>query len=120
MRVLLIEDETNIVEALRFVMMREGWEVATHSNGDTALEAVSRHAPDVVVLDVMLPGRSGYDILTGLRALEATAALPVLMLTARGQRQDRDRAARAGADHYMSKPFDTAELLGVLRGLGPE
>lgn len=118
MRVLLIEDETNIVEALRFVMTREGWDVATHSNGDTALEAVARHGPDVVVLDVMLPGRSGYDILIDLRAAEATAALPVLMLTARGQRQDRDRAAQAGADHYMSKPFDTAELLGVLRGLG--
>ena len=65
-KVLLIEDEPNIIEAVSFILKRDGWTVATHADGTTALEAIGRHAPDVVILDVMLPGRSGYDILQDL------------------------------------------------------
>lgn len=115
--VLLIEDEPNIIEALSFVLARDGWKVSTHSNGHDAIEAVARRAPDMIVLDVMLPGRSGYDILSDLRAADATADLPVLMLTARGQSKDRDMAMRLGATGFMTKPFSNADILAALNDM---
>ena len=116
-RVLLVEDEPNIIEAIRFILSRDGWSVDTHSDGATALDAVERHAPDVLVLDVMLPGRSGFDILRDLRQREDTRALPVLMLTAKGQNRDRDLAERSGATMFMTKPFANAEILAAVNGL---
>ncbi|MFV2053181.1 response regulator transcription factor [Aliiroseovarius sp. YM-037] len=115
--VLLIEDEQNITEAIRFILSREGWRVETHSNGSTALEAIQRVSPDVVVLDVMLPNRSGYDILKDLRADQATRDLPVLMLTARGQTKDRELAERHGVNCFMTKPFSNTEVVESLRAL---
>ncbi|WP_102107147.1 response regulator transcription factor [Oceaniglobus roseus] len=116
-RVLLIEDEPNIIEAVRYILTREGWAVDTHANGATALDAVARRRPDVIVLDAMLPNRSGFDILRDLRADAGLAAIPVLMLTARGQRADREMAERLGADRFMTKPFANAEVLACLRDL---
>jgi DNA-binding response OmpR family regulator len=113
-RIVLVEDEPNIVEAMSFILSRAGWEVTTHSNGETAAEALRAARPDVVVLDVMLPGRSGYDILRELRADPEFARLPVLMLTARGQKKDRELAAELGVTRFMTKPFSNAELLAVL------
>ncbi|WP_375176079.1 response regulator transcription factor [Pseudooceanicola sp.] len=115
--VLLIEDEPNIIEAISFILSRDGWRVATHSNGVDAVGAVGARKPDLVILDVMLPGRSGYDILRELRAAEATADLPVLMLTARGQSKDREMAETLGASRFMAKPFSNAEVLEAVRDL---
>lgn len=116
-RVLLVEDEPSIIEAIRFILSRDGWIVETHSDGATAVAAIRAKAPDVVVLDVMLPNRSGYEILQDLRDDPATEALPVLMLTARGQRKDRELAERAGASRFMTKPFSNAEVLSSVREL---
>lgn len=116
-RVLLIEDEPNILEAIRFILSREGWRVDTHSNGATAVEAVQRRVPDILILDVMLPNRSGFDILRDLRGDPTTADLPVLMLTARGQKADRELADKFGVNRYMSKPFSNAEVLSAVREL---
>ena len=91
--------------------------MATHSTGRDAVRAVRDRLPDVVVLDVMLPERSGYDILADLRADPATAAVPVLMLTARGQETERAMALRIGADRFMTKPFSNAEMLDTVRAL---
>lgn len=119
-QVLLIEDEPNIIEAIKFILSREGWQVFSHSNGETAAQTVRDRAPDVVILDAMLPGRSGFDILRELREDATTAALPVLMLTARGQTKDREMAERAGASRFMTKPFSNAEVLDAVRALkGP-
>lgn len=115
--VLLIEDEPNIVEAMRFILSRDGWVVHAHSEGQTALAAIRRARPDVVVLDVMLPGRSGFDILADLRADPALAAMPVLMLTAKGQGRERAAAQAAGADRFLTKPFANAEVVAALREL---
>lgn len=115
--VLVIEDEPNIIEAISFILSRDGWVVATHSNGETAVEAVLKLAPDALILDVMLPGRSGYDILQDLRANETTKDLPVLMLTARGQKNDRELAERLGVNKFMTKPFSNAEVLETMRAL---
>ncbi|CTQ32103.1 response regulator transcription factor [Jannaschia rubra] len=115
-RVLLIEDEQNIATAIAFILQREGWRVSTHGDGTTALAAVERHRPDVVVLDVMLPGKSGFDVLGGIRA-GARPDLPVLMLTAKGQTKDRERAEALGASRFMTKPFSNRELVDAVRVL---
>ncbi len=118
-RVLLIEDEPNIIEAIRFILSRDGWSVDTHSDGATAMDAIRRRRPDGVILDAMLPNRSGYDILADLRAAEDTATIPVLMLTARGQAKDRELAERHGVSRFMTKPFSNSEVLSTLRELVP-
>ena len=115
--VLLIEDEPNITEAMRFILARDGWTVSSHADGATAVNAVSRAKPDVVVLDVMLPGKSGYDILRELRANPDTEGLPIMMLTARGQVKDRERAESFGVSHFMTKPFSNREVLDTLNSL---
>ncbi|MFK7868455.1 MAG: response regulator transcription factor [Roseobacter sp.] len=116
-KVLLIEDEPNIVEAIRFLLQREGWEVQSHQNGSDAVDVVRREHPDLVVLDVMLPGKSGFDILSELREAKETADLPILMLTARGQTRDRELAERAGVSRFMTKPFSNSEVLTAVRDL---
>ncbi len=116
-RILLVEDEPNIIEAIRFILSRDGWHVSTHSDGTSALDAILRGAPDVLVLDVMLPGRSGFDILRDLRAHEATRDLPVLMLTAKGQGRDRAQAERYGVTRFMTKPFANAEVLEAVNAM---
>jgi len=116
-KVLLIEDEPNIIEAIRFLLSRDGWSVHTHANGADAIEEVARISPDLLVLDMMLPGRSGMDILRDLRADPATDSLPVLMLTARGQSRDRDMAEKAGVSRFMTKPFSNSEVLDAVREL---
>jgi DNA-binding response OmpR family regulator len=88
--------------------------VSGHGNGATALDEISRLDPDVLVLDVMLPGRSGLDILRDLRKQPETADLPVLMLTAKGQSKDRDLALALGADAYLTKPFSNSEMVETL------
>jgi len=115
--VVLIEDEPNIMEAIRFLLTRDGWTVDTHANGADAVEVVAAADPDLVILDVMLPGKSGMDILRDLRDRPALSGLPVLMLTARGQSRDRDMAEKAGASRFMTKPFSNTEVLDAVRDL---
>lgn len=116
-RVLLIEDEPNIIEAISYLLSRDGWTVHTHSDGETAMDKVMQGVPELIILDVMLPGRSGYDILRDLRAKPETADVPVMMLTARGQARDRELAVSLGATQFMTKPFSNAEVLESVRTL---
>jgi len=115
--VLLIEDEANISEAIRFLLTREGWNVDTHADGSDAVEVIRAARPDLVILDVMLPGKSGMDILRELRESDGLRDLPVLMLTARGQSRDREMAEKAGVSRFMTKPFSNAEVLTAVRDL---
>lgn len=115
--VLLVEDEPNIVEAISFLLERDGWTVRIHQQGIDAVEAIARVRPDVLVLDVMLPGRSGFDILRELRSDPDFIDLPILMLTARGQTKDRELAEGYGVSHYMTKPFSNEEMLATVRNL---
>lgn len=117
--VLVIEDEPNIIEAISFILSRDGWTVDTHSNGHDAVGVVQSKKPDVLILDVMLPGRSGYDILRELRQDYSPLQLPVLMLTARGQSKDRELAEQAGVNRFMTKPFANADVLEAVRSLSP-
>ena len=113
-RVLLAEDEPNIVESLSFLLERAGFEVSVASDGRRALGAALENPPDVLVLDVMLPELDGYEVLRQLRADGRAAALPVLMLTAKGQREDRETALACGADMFMTKPFANAEITAAV------
>ncbi|MEP1588409.1 MAG: response regulator [Tateyamaria sp.] len=115
--VLLVEDEVNIIEALRFLLSREGWQVDTHSDGADAMDVIRAKRPDLIVLDHMLPGKSGLDILTELRADHNFVDLPVLMLTARGQTRDREQAEKAGVSRFMTKPFSNTEVITAVRDL---
>ncbi len=115
--VVLVEDEINIAEAIRFVLSQEGWRVETLASGAGAVEVIRKVMPDLVMLDVMLPGKSGFEILHELRADPAFADMPILMLTARGQSRDREMAEKAGVSRFMTKPFSNAEMLDAVREL---
>jgi DNA-binding response OmpR family regulator len=115
--VVLVEDEVNIAEAIRFLLSNDGWRVQTIANGASAVEVIRNASPDLVMLDVMLPGKSGFEILEELRADPALTDLPVLMLTARGQSRDREMAEKAGVSKFMTKPFSNAEMLDAVRAL---
>jgi DNA-binding response OmpR family regulator len=114
--VLVIEDEPNIIEAIGFVLSRNGWRVDTHSNGHDANDVIRKKQPDIIILDVMLPGKSGFDILKELRQLDELST-PVLMLTARGQNKDREMAQTLGVSQFMTKPFANSDLLDALEKL---
>ncbi|ESW59836.1 MAG: chemotaxis protein CheY [Rhodobacter sp. CACIA14H1] len=115
--VLLIEDEPNIAEAIRFLLGREGLTVSSMSDGTGAAEAVRAQKPDLVILDLMLPGCSGLDVVEAIRANPETGGTPVLMLTAKGAGRDREAAERAGVDRFMTKPFSNADMLAQVREL---
>lgn len=115
--VLLIEDEPNITEAIRFLLSRDGWSVDTYAIGTDAVEVIRAASPDLVILDVMLPGKSGMEILRDLRDIDELRDMPVLMLTARGQMRDRDMAEKAGASRFMTKPFSNSEVLSAVNDL---
>lgn len=115
--VVLVEDEPNIIEAIRFFLTREGWTVEAHSDGSDAVEVIKAANPDLVILDLMLPGKSGMEILKDLREEDGLRNLPVLMLTARGQARDREMAEKAGVSRFMTKPFSNTEVLAAVRDL---
>jgi len=119
-RVLVIEDEPNISEALRFILRRDGWQVDVSADGAEAMGAMGSDPPDLLILDVMLPGLSGFDVLRKLRSADQTRDMPVLMLTAKGQSADRDEAERLGATRFMTKPFANADVIAAVREMaGP-
>jgi DNA-binding response OmpR family regulator len=116
-RILLAEDEPNIVVSLTFLLERAGFAVASEMDGIAALETALADPPSAMILDVMLPGLDGFEILRRLRADPRTSDLPVLMLTAKGQREDRETALGSGADMLITKPFSNAEVIAAVKSL---
>jgi DNA-binding response OmpR family regulator len=110
-RVLVVEDEPDIAALIAYQLTREGFRVETAATGTDALSAVSREVPDLVVLDRMLPGLSGDEVLRTLRDESATKAIPILVLTARREQEDRISGFELGADDYLTKPFSPRELV---------
>jgi len=110
-RVLVVEDEPDIAALIAYQLTREGFRVETAGNGPEALEAIGREVPDLVVLDRMLPGLSGDEVLARLRAEPATSSVPVLVLTAKREQEDRIEGLELGADDYLTKPFSPRELV---------
>ena len=116
-RVLIAEDEENIVTSLEFLMRGCGFETAIARDGESALRHLDTAPPDVVLLDLMLPGRSGLDVCRHIRGDPRLARVRVLILTAKGGSGEVARGFAAGADDYMMKPFATRELVARVRKL---
>ncbi len=110
-RVLVVEDEHDISALVAYHLALEGYRVRTVADGQEALASISAEVPDLVVLDLMLPGMSGLDVLRRLRGRSETESLPVILLTARREEQDRVEGFRVGADDYVPKPFSPQELV---------
>lgn len=113
-RVLIAEDEPHIVQSLRFILERSGYQVRSVADGKEVIDKVRDYLPDVIVLDVMLPNRNGFELLKYLKGDETLASTPVLMLTAKGQEQDRATAGRLGVDAFITKPFSNREVLDCI------
>jgi DNA-binding response OmpR family regulator len=114
-RILIVEDEPNIVESLRFILERAGFAVEIVSNGTAVLERLRKRHFAAVVLDVMLPGMNGFDVLGAIRADSELASLPVVVLTAKGQANDRRTAEAQGASAFITKPFSNDEVVERVR-----
>ncbi len=110
-RILVVEDEPDIAALIAYQLTREGFRVETAPTGTDAIAAVNRAVPDLLILDLMLPGMSGDEVLRELRKEPATECLPVLILTAKKQQEDRIRGLELGADDYLTKPFSPRELV---------
>ena len=112
--ILLVEDDATLAEALKYNLEREGYQVLSASDGMTALEMARREAPDILVLDVMLPRLDGFSV---CRMLRKESSIPILMLTARQDEVDRIAGLELGADDYLTKPFSVGELLARIRAI---
>ncbi len=116
-RVLIVEDERHIIESLCFVLESEGFEVASELDGEAGLRHLRAQAPDVLVLDLMLPKMNGLELLKALRADAALRSLPVVVLTAKGRMQDRRMAEEIGVDAFLTKPFSNRDVVEAVRSL---
>ena len=114
-KVLIADDEPNILISLEFLMKREGHQVLVARTGTEALETIVRERPALVLLDVMMPGKSGYEVCQAVRADESLAGVKILMLTAKGRDTDVAQGLGVGADAYMTKPFSTKDLAARVR-----
>ncbi len=113
--ILIADDEPNIVISLEYLLEREGYRVVVARDGQEALEALERSAPDLVLLDVMLPRRSGYEVCQQIRENPALQQVRIVMLTAKGREVEVSKGLAIGADAYVTKPFSTKELLAQIR-----
>lgn len=116
-KVLVVDDEPNIVLSLEFLMQQAGFEVTTAFDGESALMLVNENPPDLVLLDISLPGISGFEVLEQLRNQAAFKRLPIVMLTAHGREVEREKGLALGADDYITKPFSTRQLVEKVQAL---
>jgi len=113
--VLVVDDEPNMVLTLEFLMKKAGYEVRVARDGPAALAEVAANPPDLILLDVMMPGRDGYDVCQVIRANPAWKDVVIIMLTARGREIEREKGLALGADDYITKPFSTRALVERVR-----
>lgn len=116
-KILIVDDDVEIQELLTFTLQNEGYEVVVVDNGSMVKDMVYKEKPDLVVLDVMLPGITGYEVLEKLRGDSVTSLIPVIMLTSLSQTKDRITGIKLGADEYLGKPFEPYELVARIEGL---
>ena len=116
-RVLIADDEPNIVTSLEFLMTRGGYEVQVARNGEEALAMVESFRPDLVLLDVMMPRRSGYEVCQAMRSRDDWRHIKIVMLSAKGREAEVSKGLSIGADAYVTKPFSNRELMARVGGL---
>lgn len=117
--VLIVDDEPNIVISLEFLIARNGFSPYVARSGEQAIDLMEEFVPDIVLLDVMLPNRSGFDILRHIRGSQHLRGIKVIMLSARSREQDISKGMDLGADFYVTKPFSTRELIKKIKELSP-
>lgn len=116
-KILIVDDEPNIVISLEFLMKREGFQVSVAVDGQEALEKIAETNPDLVLLDVMMPKKSGFEVCQEIRAHPDWAAIKIIMLTAKGRDIEVQKGMALGADAYVTKPFSTKELVAKVRSV---
>lgn len=116
-RILIADDEPNIVVSLEFLMKREGFDVQVAVDGEAALQAIAAQVPDLILLDIMLPRKDGFEVCQQIRANPQWQSIKVVMLTAKGRDTEVSKGLALGADAYMTKPFSTKELVAQVRQL---
>ena len=116
-KILIADDEPNIVVSLEFLMKQKGYDVKTVGNGEDALRSIAEFAPDLVLLDVMMPRLSGYDVCQKMRENPAWAGIRIVMLSAKGRDIEVSKGMAVGADAYVTKPFSTSDLMAQVRAL---
>ncbi|MCB1820761.1 MAG: response regulator [Candidatus Competibacteraceae bacterium] len=116
-KILVVDDEPNIVLSLEFLMKQAGFQVRTASDGEAALAAITAEPPDLVLLDVMMPRKNGYEVCQAIRSNPGWANLRIIMLTAKGREVEREKGLALGADDYITKPFSTQEVVERVREL---
>lgn len=115
--ILIVDDDRSIVVALDFLMRQAGYAVATAADGCQALDYLASQAADLLILDVMMPNKNGFEVCAEVRANPRLAHLPIVILTAKGREAEKARGLALGADAYISKPFSTHELVELVRAL---
>ena len=113
--ILIVDDEPNIVLSLEYLMENEGFEVRSAADGEEALEAVNEKVPDLILLDVMMPKKDGYEVCQLIRANLAWKDIVIIMLTAKGRAVEREKGLALGADEYITKPFSTREVVAKVK-----
>ena len=116
-KILVVDDEPNIVLSLEFLMKQAGFQVRTAADGEAALAAVAAELPDLVLLEVMMPRKNGYEVCQAIRANPDWQAVRIIMLTAKGREVEREKGLALGADDYITKPFSTQEVVERVREL---
>ena len=114
-KVLIVDDEPNIVISLEFLVKKEGFTVTVAADGEEALAKVAEFSPDLILLDVMMPKKSGFEVCEALRADPERSGLKIIMLTAKGRDTEMAKGLALGADAYMTKPFSTKDLIARIR-----
>lgn len=116
-KILAVDDEPNILMSIEFILDMEGYEVHTARDGEEALEVAGRVRPDLILLDISMPRKDGYEVCRIIRGCDELAGTKVVMLTAKGQALERKKGLEVGADEYITKPFNAAELLEKIRAM---
>lgn len=116
-KILVVDDEPNIVLSLEFLMKQAGFQVRTASDGEVALTAIAAERPDLMLLDVMMPRKNGYEVCQAVRANPDWKDIRIIMLTAKGREVEREKGLALGADDYITKPFSTQEVVERVREL---
>ncbi|HAY49607.1 MAG: two-component system response regulator [Thalassospira sp.] len=114
---MIAEDEETIVESLSFLMEKEGYDVRVATDGQTAISMIARDAPDMVLLDVMMPGCDGFEVVRAVRSDANTKLIPIMMLTAKTREVDRRKGLELGVDDFVTKPFSTRDVVSRVRAL---
>lgn len=116
-KILIVDDDPNIVISLEFLMKREGFDVVVATDGEAALAAMEQHRPDLVLLDIMMPKKDGYEVCQQIRATPAWKHVGIIMVTAKGRDTERAKGLALGADAYITKPFSTKDLAQQVKQL---